>query len=777
MAKRCTYIDGIGTSQAIDTSGEIVDLAGIDISSLPGAQFNYEHKADVPAQIVGKIIEATKIFSKEDCQNDRHKYYWDKCQTPFLYVMGRLFDDKKPSSVEVAALFQDDAEHPNEPPMLGFSVEGARLGEKKGMLVPRSIARKITITGIPANKSCVAELLPKSDKKDKNDFDSIFKGEMQLFKFEETYGEILQKKELKKGANGDWQKEGYTLHHTEAANGIHHVEAKDRHGIHAGATQLSPSFDAATNSRFLHPVQTYVEDAHKRKGIASGMYKLAENKTKMKVQHSSKQTEEGKKFAEGLKIEKKEKLTKAAAPPPPPPPPPTDTASAISSGFKGALGFGKSEKKLKKDVGSGGGAFIGDSLAMAEGLEKAGNMAALKWDRKDTGEQESSHPSGNKFKVKLIQGGQGYELHHSSPKGELNVHKPFGNPAHAKVHAEGIVKKNEELAKALTAGSSNAKKHINDMDRMEKAQHQSHPEHVKGVHTNPVRFETDKGAAGRSEAGYAVRNTSVVRDAAKKIPDKVDTSFPKNPADRMHAIGEHKRVLGEMRAMPKPNLPKSEKMEKALTAGSSNAAPSQLTGGAALGVESLEGKKKKLQKKEKSHWYERAGQAYDSWDKKNHFKDYMKKRMPHLAEGEIDAIGKVLALKKTVQAEGKLSKMYASQVNKSEKIEKGTDIMMASENLEKSTVHEGVHDFNGNKHHVKITKLRAGRYVAHASPGDTAISAPGSVHTLHFTHHAPSNSFKATHETPYGHAVGSASADSKSIRSFVGAKVKEHHSK
>src|SRR5271165_3370174 len=150
-----TFIDGIGTSEAIDTSGEIVDLKGLDTSSLVGSAFNFEHKSDLPAQIVGKILEATKIFCKEDCKNERHLYYWNKCQIPFLYVMGRLFDDRKPSAVEVAALFHDDAAHPNEQPMIGFSIEGARLGEKQGMLVPRSIARKVTVTVIPANKSCV----------------------------------------------------------------------------------------------------------------------------------------------------------------------------------------------------------------------------------------------------------------------------------------------------------------------------------------------------------------------------------------------------------------------------------------------------------------------------------------------------------------------------------------------------------------------------------------------------------------------------------------------
>lgn len=172
---QCSWIDGVGSTVSIDTAGEIVDLAGIDTSSLVGGPYNFEHKSDLPAQIVGKILECKKIFSEKDCENDRHKYYWDKIKTPYLYVMGRLFDDKKDSSKEVAALFIDDAEHPDEHPMVGFSIEGSKV-DKKGIIVTKSIARKITVTNCPANKQCVAELIPGPQEKVK-DPDSIFKSE------------------------------------------------------------------------------------------------------------------------------------------------------------------------------------------------------------------------------------------------------------------------------------------------------------------------------------------------------------------------------------------------------------------------------------------------------------------------------------------------------------------------------------------------------------------------------------------------------------------------
>jgi hypothetical protein len=199
MDNNCTYVDGIGSSQAVDTSGEIVDLNGLDCSSFIGSALNWEHKSDTPAQLVGKVLEYKKIFSEADCENDRHKYYWDKCKTPFLYAMGRLFDDKKESSKECAGLFLDDSQHPDEHPMVGFSIEGSKI-DKQGMIVTKSIARKLTITNMNANKQCVAEMVPAEPAK--ADPDSIFKSEPSF-----TI-ELLQKAEpmddLKKAMHSGW---------------------------------------------------------------------------------------------------------------------------------------------------------------------------------------------------------------------------------------------------------------------------------------------------------------------------------------------------------------------------------------------------------------------------------------------------------------------------------------------------------------------------------------------------------------------------------------------
>ena len=88
-------------------------------------------------------------------------------------------------------------------------------------------------------------------------------------------------------------------------------------------------------------------------------------------------------------------------------------------------------------------------------------------------------------------------------------------------------------------------------------------------------------------------------------------------------------------------------MAKAIDAGSGMAAPSQLVGGAALASESIVGAKKK----QKSKWLTRAEQDYQSWTKREEFEKFMAKRMPHLAKGEIRAIGQVMALNKSMTLE------------------------------------------------------------------------------------------------------------------------------
>ena len=204
-----TFCHGVASAQSLDKSGEIVDIKGLDITSLPRTGIlNYEHKSDLPGQICGKILTAKKIFSEKDCSNDNELYFWNKTKTPFLYITAELLDDYCQSGKDAAGIlkYDHDKKDQNKHAILGFSVEGSEIPNSRGsnrMVVARGIARKVTLTSAPCNSQCIAELLidsPKSQVKD--DFEQLFRSEQEaitLFKSGEgikIYETYLAKKEL-----------------------------------------------------------------------------------------------------------------------------------------------------------------------------------------------------------------------------------------------------------------------------------------------------------------------------------------------------------------------------------------------------------------------------------------------------------------------------------------------------------------------------------------------------------------------------------------------------
>lgn len=184
ISKSGTFINGIAASQHLDSSGEVLLIEGLDISSLEAGHgtFNWEHKNDNSSQTVGKVLKAKKIFSEKDCEDDTQLHFWGICQVPFLYVMGELFDAVgHEQAKEAAAMLRYDAqkrsEDSNYKNVISFSIEGGKI-EKKGSEITRSIARKVTLTISACNKMALAEqYTPTMDKKDKSPLDNLFKTE------------------------------------------------------------------------------------------------------------------------------------------------------------------------------------------------------------------------------------------------------------------------------------------------------------------------------------------------------------------------------------------------------------------------------------------------------------------------------------------------------------------------------------------------------------------------------------------------------------------------
>ena len=203
-----SFCHGVAAAQSLDKSGEIVDIKGLDISSLASTGIvNYEHKSDIPGQICGKILTAKKIFNKADCSNDNEIYFWNKTKNPFVYITAELLDDYCQSGKDAAGIlkYDYDKKEQNKNAILGFSIEGSEIPNSRGsnkMVVSRGIARKTTLTSAPCNSQCVAELLVKAPKSQiKDDFEEIFKSEanaIEMFKSDQglkIYENFLAKKE------------------------------------------------------------------------------------------------------------------------------------------------------------------------------------------------------------------------------------------------------------------------------------------------------------------------------------------------------------------------------------------------------------------------------------------------------------------------------------------------------------------------------------------------------------------------------------------------------
>jgi len=167
MEKLGTFIHGIGSSEALDSSGERLKISGIDDSSMEvDGKFNWEHESKQTSQIVGQILISKKILKASDCVNKHHKHFYELVgKKPYLYICGVLFDEfGHNGAVDLAAMykFNDVVSNKNMKTTVGFSIEGSKL-EKEGDTITRCIARKMTCTVTPCNKECISELVTDED--------------------------------------------------------------------------------------------------------------------------------------------------------------------------------------------------------------------------------------------------------------------------------------------------------------------------------------------------------------------------------------------------------------------------------------------------------------------------------------------------------------------------------------------------------------------------------------------------------------------------------------
>jgi hypothetical protein len=161
MAKKKLEIDMIAGSQLRDTQGEMLSVEGADISDLERGmgRFNDNHGKGF-FNSIGRVTEAKKIFSEEDCKdNPRHKYFWDKVKAPYIYVKGFLYDDEDHMNAKAAAAIIRNIHKSDCPLKIKASVEGGVIarGIKDSTLLANTKIHSVALTFTPANMATLVE--------------------------------------------------------------------------------------------------------------------------------------------------------------------------------------------------------------------------------------------------------------------------------------------------------------------------------------------------------------------------------------------------------------------------------------------------------------------------------------------------------------------------------------------------------------------------------------------------------------------------------------------
>ena len=175
-------LEGIFSVETPDTAGEILDVKGADISDLQSgnASLNTEHIAPSDAEnsemhkdeggkesddfkgfqsIIGRVINAKKIFSDSDCDSDRELAAWKKFQKPMIYGSVEIFDgeDAHPNAraaASIARMFHKAGAGPR----ISLSVEGATV-KREGNLLKQTVIKHMAGTLKPANRAATIDIV------------------------------------------------------------------------------------------------------------------------------------------------------------------------------------------------------------------------------------------------------------------------------------------------------------------------------------------------------------------------------------------------------------------------------------------------------------------------------------------------------------------------------------------------------------------------------------------------------------------------------------------
>lgn len=158
-----TRIYGIGSTQDVDHAGERVILKGLNTDRL--SFLRDEHGDDTFSTKVGLIDYHKKIFSEQECENEKQLRCWKFAGGPFLYAEGELADDQDHPDAIATAAWARFTQRPNSPVTLGFSVDGGILerqdangtpteDKETGKTLSQALCSSLAITLKPCNPKC-----------------------------------------------------------------------------------------------------------------------------------------------------------------------------------------------------------------------------------------------------------------------------------------------------------------------------------------------------------------------------------------------------------------------------------------------------------------------------------------------------------------------------------------------------------------------------------------------------------------------------------------------
>lgn len=213
--KKSTIIEGIASTESKDSQGETLDLDGADISQLlEGRGFvNSDHSGRFE-HLVGRVLEAKKIYSMDDCETPQQVKYFSESRKPYLWTKIELWDGCGHKEADAIGSIYNFYRDKNEDAPIKLSVEGKTLERGRNGSLKRTQIKGVALTVHPANKKTKTDVVgivksvgaPESLVKSETYIVPLFIEERERNPLESILSLAVNAKELIKSARRDKQK-------------------------------------------------------------------------------------------------------------------------------------------------------------------------------------------------------------------------------------------------------------------------------------------------------------------------------------------------------------------------------------------------------------------------------------------------------------------------------------------------------------------------------------------------------------------------------------------